>query len=95
MGNTSAYQVKFDPPPPTKKTSCMQLESKSRGTKSNDKNEDIVSDLSSNEGEEEENYDEELESDTDSDDNNVPDAGDNIDVVDSEGNTLTGWIMLA
>ncbi len=49
----------------------MQLESKSRRTKSNDNHEDIASDLSSNEGEEEENCDDEEESDTDSDDNDV------------------------
>mmetsp|Transcript_22845 Transcript_22845/g.45782 ORF Transcript_22845/g.45782 Transcript_22845/m.45782 type:complete len:126 (+) Transcript_22845:680-1057(+) len=36
-----------------------------------------------------------MESDTESDSNDVLDPGDNIDVVDSEGHTLTGRIMLA
>ncbi len=90
MGDTSAYQIEFDPPPPPKKTPRMRLESKSMGT-----NDDITSDLSSNEEEEEENYDEEVESDTESDINDVSDPGDNIEVVDSVGHTLTGRIMLA
>ncbi len=95
MGDTSAYQIEFDPPPPPKKTPCMRLESKSRGTKANNNHEDIASDLSLDEGKEEDNYDEEVESDTDSDNNDVPDPGDNIGVVNSEGKTLTGQIMLA
>lgn len=95
MGNTSTYQVQFDPlfhprrPPP------MRLESKSRRTKSYDNHKNIASDLSSDEGEEEKDFDEQVESGTDSDDSDVPNPGDKIDVADSEGTTFTDWIMLA
>ncbi len=51
--------------------------------------------MTSIKAEEEDHYDEEVKSDTDSENNDAPDLGDNIDVVDSEGHTLTGQIMLA
>ncbi len=61
---------------------------------SNNNHEDIASDLSSDEGEEED-IDDEVKIYTYSDSDDVPDPGDNIDMADSEENTLTGQIMLA
>ncbi len=50
--------------------------------------------MSSDEGMEE-YYEKEVKSDTDSDAEDVPEPADNIEVMDSEGNTLTGWNMMA
>jgi len=72
------------------------IKKEERQSKSTGTIDDVISDLSSNEEDEEDNYDEEvMESDTESDSNDVLDPGDNIEVVDSVGHTLTGRIMLA
>ncbi len=72
----------------------MQLKSNISLIKSNNNDEDKAFDLSSNE-KKEEDYDEEVESDTESDAQEVPEPDDDIEVVNSEGNTLTGQITMA